>query len=173
MERERKKTGLGGWLFLLLALAAYGVTGVVDTETAGQAFSFFVKVIWNVLPALAIVFLLLLAADLLFEPKWIKRNLGREAGIKAWFIAAVGGVLATGPVYAWYALLRELREKGMRASLAAVFLYSRAVKLPLLPLMIHYFGTAYALVLCLYLLGFSIVNGILLAKFEDRAVLRI
>jgi len=168
MERERKKTGLGGWLFLLLVLAAYGVTGAVDAETAGQALSFFAKVMQNVLPVLVIVFFLLLAADLLFEPKWIKCNLGREAGIKGWLLAAVGGVLATGPIYAWYALLRELREKGMRASLAAVFLYSRAIKLPLLPLMIHYFGTAYTLVLCLYLLGFSIVSGVLMVKLEDR-----
>jgi len=75
------------------------------------------------------------------------------------------------PVYTWYALLRELREKGMRASLAAVFLYSRAVKLPLLPLMIHYFGTAYTLVLCLYLIGFSLVTGVLIRKLEDQGML--
>ena len=168
MESSQKKKGVGGWLFLLLVLVAYGVTGAIDAEMAGQALSFFGKVMYKVLPILAIVFLLLLAADLLFEPKWIKRNLGREAGIKGWLIAAVGGVLATGPIYAWYALLRELREKGMRASLAAVFLYSRAVKLPLLPLMIHYFGTAYTLVLCVYLLGFSIVSGVLMVKLEDR-----
>ncbi|MGD8999553.1 MAG: hypothetical protein PVF75_03990 [Granulosicoccaceae bacterium] len=168
MEQERKKRGLGGWIFLLLVLALYGMTGAVDAGMASQALRFFAKVMQNVLPALVIVFFLLLAADLLFEPKWIRRHLGREAGIKGWFLAAVGGVLATGPIYAWYALLRELRGKGMRVSLAAVFLYSRAVKLPLLPLMIHYFGTAYTLVLCLYLLGFSIVNGALMVKLEDR-----
>lgn len=168
MKRVRKKKGTGGWLFLLLVLAAYGVTGAIDAEIVSQALNFFGNVMRKVLPVLVIVFLLLLAADLLFEPKWIKRNLGKEAGIKGWLIAAVGGVLATGPIYAWYALLRELREKGMRVSLAAVFLYSRAVKLPLLPLMIHYFGTAYTLVLCLYLLGFSIVSGVLMVKLEDR-----
>lgn len=171
MERARKKKGVGGWLFLLLVLAAYGVTGVIDAELVGQAFNFFAKVMRKVLPVLVIVFLLLLAADLLFEPKWIKRNLGRESGIKGWLVAAVGGVLAAGPIYTWYALLRELREKGMRASLAAVFLYSRAVKLPLLPLMIHYFGTAYTLVLCLYLIGFSIVTGVLIRKLEDQEML--
>lgn len=168
MKRAWKKRSVGGWLFLLLVLAAYGVTGAIDAEMAGQALSFFGKVIRTVLPVLIIVFLLLLVADLLFRTQWIKRNLGRESGIKGWLIAAVGGVLATGPIYAWYALLRELREKGMRTSLAAVFLYSRAVKLPLLPLMIHYFGTAYTLVLCLYLLGFSIVSGVLMVKLEDR-----
>jgi len=168
MEQKRRKAGLGGWLFLLLVLAVYGLIGAIDTETAGQALGFSAKVMQNVLPVLVIVFFLLLAADLLLEPKWIKRNLGREAGIKGWFMAVVGGVLAAGPIYAWYALLRELREKGMRASLAAVFLYSRALKLPLLPLMIHYFGINYTLLLCLYLLGFSILSGILMVKFEDH-----
>ena len=80
-------------------------------------------------------------------------------------------MLAAGPIYAWYALLRDLREKGMRASLAAVFLYSRAIKLPLLPLMIHYFGIAYTLVLCLYLLAFSIISGIMMMKLEDRKII--
>ncbi len=147
MEQKRRKTGLGGWLFLLLVLAAYGVTGAVDTETACQALGFFAKVMQNVLPVLVIVFFLLLTADLLLEPKWIKRNLGREAGVKGWFLAAVGGVLATGPIYAWYALLQELREKGMRAPVAAVFLYSRALKLPLLPLKVHYSGRDCSLIL--------------------------
>jgi hypothetical protein len=56
----------------------------------------------------------------------------------------------------------------MRASLAAAFLFSRAIKLPLLPLMVHYFGIAYTLVLCLYLLGFSVVGGVLMRRFDDR-----
>jgi len=166
MARVQNKKGLGGWLFLLLVLAAYIVMAAVDAGVAGQALGLFAKVMQNLVPALVMVFLLLLAADLLIGPKWIKRNLGREAGIRGWLLAAAGGVLATGPVYAWYALLRELREKGMRAPLAAVFLYSRAIKLPLLPMMIHYFGTAYTLVLCLYLFGFSLVSGAIMVRLE-------
>lgn len=168
MESERKKTGLGGWLFLLFVLVAYGVIGIVNFETVSQALSFFVKVMHNVLPALVGVFFLLLAADLLFEPKWIQRHLGKGTSIKGWAIAVVGGVLASGPIYAWYALLRELREKGLSASLAAVFLYSRAVKMPLLPLMVHYFGMAYTFVLCFYLLGFAIVSGLFMARLDDH-----
>lgn len=168
MDPSRRKKGIGGWLFLLLVLAAYGVVGAVDAQMASQALGFFGTVMWKVLPVLGGVYLLLLTADLLLEPTWIKRYLGREAGIKGWLIAAVGGVLATGPVYAWYAVLGELRQKGMRGPLATVFLYARAIKLPLLPLLVHYFGVAYALVLCVYLLGFSIVSGILMVKLEER-----
>jgi hypothetical protein len=59
----------------------------------------------------------------------------------------------------------------MRASLASAFLYSRAIKLPLLPLMVHYFGGLYTAVLCIYLLVFAFVSGIAMAIFEERGVI--
>jgi hypothetical protein len=49
-----------------------------------------------------------------------------------------------GPIYAWYPLLKELREKGAANSLIAIFLGNRAVKPFLLPIMISYFGWVYA-----------------------------
>jgi uncharacterized membrane protein YraQ (UPF0718 family) len=68
-------------------------------------------------------------------------------------------VASTGPVYAWYALLAELRAKGMRSALVAVVLYARAIKLPLLPLLAHYFGLRYMLLLSLWIAVFAIVTG--------------
>ena len=84
-----------------------------------------------------------------------------------WLTAIVGGVLSTGPVYPWYALLQDLREKGMKTSLAAVFLYSRAVKLPLLPLLVHYFGITYTMVLIGYLIMFSVISGLVMERIQS------
>lgn len=168
MKRERMKTVSGGWIFLLATLSVYGVIAAVSAETAFRAAEFSLRVMHDIWPVLVIVFCLLLAANLLLEPKWVKRNLGTESGMKGWLVAALGGVLAAGPVYVWYALLGELRGKGMRMPLAAVFLYSRAVKIPLLPILIHYFGVTYTCVLCAYLLLFSIVSGVLMLTIEDR-----
>lgn len=117
---------------------------------------------------LGLVFLLLFIANLLLEPKWIKRYLGKGSGIKGWIAAIIGGILSLGAIYAWYAMLSELKQKGMRTALIATFLYSRAVKLPLLPLMVHYFGMAYTLILCLYLIIFSIINGFLVEKLAKQ-----
>jgi hypothetical protein len=75
-----------------------------------------------------------------------------------------------GPVYAWYAVMAELQQKGMRTALIATFLYSRAIKLPLLPLMIYYFGLSYTLVLCSYLLVFSVINGILVERLLPQKI---
>jgi hypothetical protein len=70
-------------------------------------------------------------------------------------------------VYPWYAMLGDLKAKGMRTALMSVFLYNRAIKLPLLPLLIHYFGLAYVLVLFAYLILFSLPAGLLLERLVD------
>lgn len=161
MKQAHSKRSIGGWLFLLLVAALYAVVAGLDQALFEAALTFFWKIIGTVVPILALVFVLLLAADLLLDAAWVGRHLGRESGLKGWLMAALAGVIATGPIYPWYGLLRELREKGMRTSLIAVFLYSRAIKLPLLPLMVHYFGVVYTLVLCLYLFLFAIISGLL------------
>ena len=165
--KQAKKSG-GGWLFLALVLVVYALLGLIKPEATTEALSFFIRVMGQVLPVLGMVFLLLFIANLVLKPKWIRRYLGKESGIKGWVAAVLGGILSMGPIYAWYTMLGELRQQGMRDALIATFLYSRAVKLPLLPLMIHYFGAAYALVLCLYLIGFAFINGILVEKLTKQ-----
>jgi hypothetical protein len=66
------------------------------------------------------------------------------------------------------ALLGELTDKGIRPALVAVFLYSSAIKPQLLPLMIHYFGLAYTLLLIAYLLLFSLLIGMAMEKLDNR-----
>ena len=125
----------------------------------------------KVLPVLALVLVLIFAIDLLLNPKRVEKYLGRSSGILGWLAAIVVGILSTGPVYAWYAVLHDLRQKGMRTSLVAVVLYSRAVKLPLLPLLVYYFGLGYTMVLAFYLIGFSIIGGLLMERIGGmRAV---
>ena len=76
-----------------------------------------------------------------------------------------------GPAYAWYTLLAGLRDQGMRRALVAVFLYARAVKLPLLPIMVHYFGVAYTVTLTACMLGYAVASGILVEGLERRGLL--
>jgi len=170
MSNKQAKTGRGGWLFLALTLVAYALLGLVKPEATAEAFTFFSRVMAQVLPVLGLVFILLFVANFMLEPKRIKRYLGRGSGIKGWVAAVLGGILSVGSIYAWYTILSELRQKGIRDALIAAFLYSRAVKLPLLPIMIHYFGVAYTLVLCLYLIGFAIINGILVERVTKQRV---
>jgi len=56
-------------------------------------------------------------------------------------------------------LLRDLKEKGAGDSSIAIFLYNRAVKPFLLPIMITYFGWLYVIVLTILTVLASVVIG--------------
>jgi len=57
-----------------------------------------------------------------------------------------------------------LKEKGMKDSFIATFLYNRAVKIPLMPMMIFYFGISFTAILTIYIVIFSIINGFCVDK---------
>ena len=114
------------------------------------------------------VLALMILSERFFTPRRVERWLGRDSGPGAWLIAAGAGALATGPVYPWYALLAELRRKGMQPALVAVLLYARAIKLPLLPLMAHYFGAPFTLVLSGWILAFAWLSGLLMRRFATE-----
>ena len=160
-KQVHKEKVKGAWLFLGAMLLAYGVTALINFSVARQSLHMFGNVFMQLLPVLVFVFVLLVLVNLTLTPDRIRKYVGKTSGLKGWLLALVGGVFSSGPVYTWYILLAELKQQGMKASLIAVFLYSRAVKLPLLPLLVHYFGLQYTIILSLYLLCFSILSGII------------
>lgn len=164
MPKQQKRSGLGGWLFLAIVLFGYGLSFLLSPDSTTEALAFFRRVMRQMLPILGLVFLLLFIANLLLAPTKVEHFLGKETGIKGWMISVVAGVFAMGPIYPWYAIMAELQQKGMRTAFVVTFLYSRAVKIPLLPLMIYYFGSTYTIVLCLYLVVFSVINGIVVER---------
>jgi len=161
MQGKRK---LGGWLFLAGVILAHGATALVEPDLARQALASFVAMLGEVAPVLILVFVLMFLVERFLTPARTRARLGRGSGLRGWLLAVAAGVISTGPVYTWYALLAELRDKGMRTALVAVVLYARAIKLPLLPLLAHYFGLRYMLVLSLLIAGFSIVNGLVMER---------
>jgi uncharacterized membrane protein YraQ (UPF0718 family) len=158
----------GRWLFLGLVLVVYIVTALLDSSLAIASLQLFGQTLVKIIPILILVFILILIFNLILSPQKIKTYLGASSGPRGWLLAVVGGIFSTGPIYAWYVLLSELRQKGMRISLMAVFLYARAIKLPLLPLLIHYFGLTYTLVLSFYLAVFAIISGIVTEFFVSH-----
>ncbi len=158
----------GGWLFLVVVMLMYGISAAIDSDLTQKAVDSFIQMFDNIVPALVLVFVLMFITDLFLNPKRVEKYLGKQSGLKGWFIAIGIGILSAGPIYAWYAILADLKHRGMKKSLMATFLYSRAVKLPLLPLMIHYFGIGYTLLLYLYLIGFAVVSGIVIQRLEDK-----
>jgi len=135
------------FLFPTIVLAVYGILLAAAPDKALVALESSGRVLRNVALPLGLVFAVMLVLNLFVKPAQITRFVGRRAGIKGIMLSAGAGIISAGPIYVWYPLLKELREKGAGASRIAVFLYSRAVKPFLLPIMIAYFGWQYVVVL--------------------------
>lgn len=105
------------------------------------------KIFLNIVFPLCVVFILMLLLNLFIKPAYIAEFFDKGSTIRGVILTMMAGILAMGPIYAWYPLLKELREKGLRNSLIAIFLGNRAVKPVLLPVMISYFGLTYTLIL--------------------------
>lgn len=168
-QANKRRKFNGRWLFLISVVLIYTLVALLNFPLARESFFFFGSVLLKVIPVLFLVFVLMVIFNMIMTPTRIEAYLGKASGIKGWLLAMLGGVLATGPIYTWYVLIAELKEQGMKNSLAAAFLYSRAVKLPLLPLLIHYFGITYTLMLTFYLLVFSVMSGKITGLLADHS----
>ncbi|NIA23907.1 MAG: hypothetical protein GWP03_07130 [Proteobacteria bacterium] len=84
-----------------------------------------------------------------------------------WIITIVAGIISTGSVYLWFPLLKDLQQKGMSPELTAVFIFNRAIKLQLLPIMILYFGLKYVVTLTVIMIIFSVLYGFVFKLFYN------
>jgi len=154
----------GKWIFLIIAVALYLITAITNFALFADAFLAFVVLAQKIIPILVLVFAIMFLSNLFFNPQKMSKLVGESAGIRGWILSIAGGILSMGPIYMWYPLLSDLKEKGMRNGFAVAFLYNRAVKISLLPMMIYYFGLKFTVVLTFYMVLFSVINGVFVEK---------
>ncbi len=153
----------GKWYFLTAVVLIYVFLAIFKFEMFNSSFNFFINILKKVIPILAVVFVLMFLTNYFFTSKIISRYF-QQKGILKWFFVIVGGILSTGAIYMWYPLLAELKSKGLSYGLIACFLYNRAIKLHLLPLMIFYFSLKYVVVLSMVMVLASVVQGLIINK---------
>lgn len=155
-----------GLLFMVIVAVAYLVLAYVDRVAFGVAIRKSLGMVETLLPIFAIVILLTAAVGYFFQERRFMASLAGRRGVKGWLIALAVGLLSHGPMYAWYPMLPTLREKGLRDGYLTAFFYARAVKLPLLPLMVDYFGLTFTIVLTLYIVIAALLQGLLMEAIE-------
>ncbi len=154
------------WKFLTMVLGAYLVLFFIDLELFKTSLSFFFNILEEVIPIFAFIFVLMSISNYLITQQIVLKYV-RKRGIKKWFFVVIAGILSAGPIYMWYPLLADLKNKGLSYGLIACFLYNRAIKIPLLPLMVFYFSLKYVLVLTLITIFVSVFQGIIINKFME------
>jgi len=130
-----------------------------------DSFSLIVVDFWiilkKVIPTLFFVYVIIFVFNLLISNKRILIFLKKWNYFKKLLFSVIFGVLSSGPIYLWYWLLKQLNNVWLTLGHISTFSYARAIKLPLLPIMISYFGLKFSIIFIFVLLVFSFFQGII------------
>ena len=159
MNLNKFKKIPGGWKFLLVVTLIYVVFAIFNFDFARIAFLQFLKTFTGILKILVMVFFVMFLVNLFVKPETIKKHLGKDSGVKGWLYAVAGSILISGPPYILFPFLGELRKHGVKDSLLVVFMNNRNIQPVFVPVMIFYFGTPFTVIVSIYILLFSFVNG--------------
>lgn len=140
----------GNLYFLLIVVSLYVIVFVFDPVGCKDSLKITFGIVKIAVPILIIVIMFTALVDYFINPQKVAKYLSRESGVKGWAIATIAGTISHGPPFVWYPLIQDLREKGMSSGLAAVYFYNRAIKIPLIPMMVYYFGWKFFVVLTLF-----------------------
>lgn len=154
----------GGWVFFIIAFLICVIAVVINPVLALPTLIALGQLLGKVIPILVFVFILIFLFNLWLKPETVVKYLSKQSGIKGWLLAIGTGMVSMGAIYMWYPLLSDLKEKGMDNSLIATFLYNRAIKLQLLPFLIYYFGWTFTGVMTIYMIIFSVINGLIVDR---------
>jgi len=164
--KEKIKRIPKSWYFLISIVLIYFLFSLFNKEIYLESVGFFTELIYKMIPIFILVFVLMSISNYFITPKFVIKHL-KEKGIKKWVFVIIGGILSSGPIYMWYPLLADLKNKGLNNGLIACFLYNRAIKIPLIPLAIIYFSWQYIVILLVVMVFTSVIQGILLNKLMD------
>jgi len=146
---KKSEKSYAGWYFLLIVAILYLITGFLKIDAVLPSLEFSLRIIKNIIPIFIVIFALMVALDCLVSPENVRRYLDKSAGLKRWLIA----------------------KKGVKYGFIATFLYNRAVKPPLIPMIILYFGLKYTVVLTIVMIIISIIQGIIFERIEGGGFL--
>jgi len=151
------------WFFFIFMVIFYLLLFFINSNLFISSLIFFLQILIKIIPIFLLVWFLMVIANYFITPKFVFKYFDKKSANK-WFFAIIGGILSEGPVYIWYPLLADLKKKGLDYGFVACFLYNRAIKLPILPAAIYYFGWKYILILAIIMVMASISQGIIINK---------
>lgn len=164
-KRTKGSSRFRSWIFPVCVTGVYLILLIITPERAILALQSAGRILTQAGLPLLLAFLMMFLLNLFITPAHVSRFMGRRAGIRGILLSSSAGIISMGPVFAWYPLLKTLREKGATDFHLANFLSSRAVKPVMLPLMITFFGWRFSLIFT----GISIVNAFLTAAVVSLA----
>lgn len=163
-----KRFHFKGVKFFLFVVLLYLVLAFINPEKILIATTTDFQVLYSLLPIFALIIFITTIINYFVKPKHIVKHIGEDSGLKGVLYALISGIVSHGPLYMWYDILNEMRGAGAKEKLLIIFLYARAVKIPLLVFMVELFGIAFTIIMTLYTLVASVIQGYLYEYINRR-----
>lgn len=164
----KKSIEFKGIKFLFFVIIIYVFIFFYDSQKTILALSKSYEVILKLLPMFAVIVFILTLINYFLNPKAIIKYFGENSGIKGWILAILSGIISHGPMYAWYPMLSQLRENGLKDGLLASFMFIRAIKVPFIPIMIDYFGVSFTVILFINILIAGVLQGLIIEALNKK-----
>ncbi len=168
MKKNPQPNKLKGVRFLALVVLAYVILFMTNSQQAQQSLVRALGIITQILPIISVVVLINGLINWWLPAKKMALLFKEQGPKRGWGIAVIAGVLSHGPMYLWYPMLADLRKGGVTEGIIVTYFYARAVKLPLLPLMIDYFGVTFSTILVVYILIAALLQGLVMQRWNQR-----
>lgn len=169
MKKNPQPNKLKGLRFLALIFLAYGILFMTNNQQAQQSLNKAIAIMTQILPIIGVVVVINGLINWWLPAKRMAQLFKDQGAKKSWGIAIIAGILSHGPMYLWYPMIADLRKSGVPDGIVVSYFYARAVKIPLLPLMVDYFGTLFSTVLVSYILIAALLQGLLMQWWNQRA----
>ncbi len=170
---NNQKAKFKGRPFLLIVIVVYIVLYFVKKDKTLESLRHFGKNTLMIIPIFIFVILLTATINYFYPKDKIAKMLKGKAKHKTYLISLLAGIISHGPIFAWYPLLKNMKDKGLSNGAIVIFTYGKAIKLSLLPVMIGFFGQLYTIIFMLYIAIAALVQGYIYDKFfgKDKEVI--
>ena len=148
-----------GIKFLIVMIISYTLLAFLDYSQFEKSLIKVINIFSQIWPIFIFIILLTALINYFLKPQSIIKHFGKDSGTKGVAYAIAAGIISHGPMYAWYGLIQELREKGAKDELLIIFFYSRAIKIPMIPFSIAVFGTPFTILISVFILLFALLQG--------------
>ncbi|MCK5812468.1 MAG: hypothetical protein KAG94_06180 [Clostridiales bacterium] len=159
--QKKKKNSKIPLIFLGVMVLTYIGLYFIDSIKTVAALNYVIGIVLEILPILLIVYVIMVLFSLLDEKK-LKQTIEKAPKLLKYILMSILGTISHGPIYAWYPFLKDLNEKGLSKGPIGTFLYSRGIKLTLIPMLVSFFDVKFVVILTITTLIFSVFEGFLI-----------
>lgn len=161
---QSNKNKYSKFIFLSIIALFYGILYFFNPIKSKEAFLYASNVFKEVMPILLLIYVFMVFFNFIPEKK-LKSQITKSSKMLKYIIMSLLGMLSHGPIYAWYPLMTQFKQKGVSLGSIGAFLYARGIKLTLLPLLIHYFGLNFTIILTIVMLFASLAQAVVIDFF--------